>query len=44
MPRGARCHPSRAFDLALELARGDALASPLLPDFSLALTELFETG
>ena len=35
---------AREFDLALELARGDALASPLLPDFSLALTELFETG
>ncbi len=29
------------FDLSLELARGDVLASPLLPGLSLALDELF---
>lgn len=32
----------RTFDVALELARGDALGSPLLPDFLLALAELFD--
>lgn len=30
-----------AFDVALELGVGDALASPLLPGFALALEELF---
>lgn len=34
---------AKAFDLALERGRGDALESPLLPDFALALDELFET-
>ena len=29
------------FDVSLELARGDALTSPLLPGFALALDELF---
>jgi len=30
-----------ACDVSLELARGDALTSPLLPGFALALDELF---
>jgi Uma2 family endonuclease len=30
-----------SFDVSLELARGDALTSPLLPGFSLVLDELF---
>jgi Uma2 family endonuclease len=30
-----------AFDVSLELASGDALASPLLPGFTLALDDLF---
>jgi Uma2 family endonuclease len=30
-----------SFDVSLELARGDALSSPLLPGFALALDELF---
>jgi len=30
-----------AFDVSLELARGDTLTSPLLPGFALALDELF---
>jgi Uma2 family endonuclease len=30
-----------AFDVSLELARGDSLSSPLLPGFALALDELF---
>ena len=30
-----------SFDLALELGRGDALESPLLPGFSLAMSELY---
>ncbi len=30
-----------SFDVALELGTGDALASPLLPGFALALSELF---
>jgi len=30
-----------SFDLALELGRGDALESPLLPGFSLAASELY---
>jgi len=34
---------AEAFDVALELGRGDALEYPLLPGFSLALDELFET-
>jgi Uma2 family endonuclease len=29
------------FDVSLELARGDAVTSPLLPGFALALDELF---
>ena len=29
------------FDVALELAAGDALGSPLLPGFALGLSELF---
>jgi len=29
------------FDLSIQLARGDALSSPLLPGFSMALDELF---
>jgi Uma2 family endonuclease len=29
------------FDLALELARGEAVTSPLLPGFALALDDLF---
>jgi len=29
------------FDIALELAAGDALGSPLLPGFALSLSELF---
>ena len=33
--------PPPTFDVCLELARGDALTSPLLPGFSLALDELF---
>lgn len=33
---------SRVFDVALELARGDLLTSPLLPGFELALDRLFE--
>ncbi len=32
------------FDVALELGRGDALGSPLLPGFALALEELFDFG
>ncbi len=32
---------AETFDVALELGRGDALASPQLPDFSLPLDELF---
>ncbi len=32
------------FDVALELGRGDALGSSLLPGFALGLDELFETG
>jgi len=37
-----RSHPKAAsFDVSLELARGDALTSPLLPGFSLAIDELF---
>ncbi len=37
-----RCRPDApAFDVARELARGDALTSPLLPGFALALDELF---
>ena len=31
----------RTFDIALQLARGDVLTSPLLPGFGLALSELF---
>jgi len=30
-----------AFDVALELGRGDALESPLLPGFSLAVSALY---
>jgi len=30
-----------AFDVALEVARDESLASPLLPGFALALVELF---
>ncbi|MDQ3719269.1 MAG: Uma2 family endonuclease [Actinomycetota bacterium] len=30
------------FDVALELGRGEALESPLLPGFRLALDELFD--
>jgi Uma2 family endonuclease len=30
-----------AFDIALTIARGDSLTSPLLPGFALALSELF---
>lgn len=30
-----------SFDVAVELARADALSSPLLPSFSLALGQLF---
>ena len=30
------------FDVALELGAGEALASPLLPGFSLAVSELFD--
>ncbi len=33
---------SAGFDVALELARGDELASPMLPGFSLALRALFD--
>ncbi len=32
---------ARFFDVALQLARGDVLTSPLLPGFSLPLAELF---
>ena len=35
---------SATFDVALELGRGDTLASPLLPGFSLPLGELFAAG
>lgn len=39
-----RSGPSaKAFDVALELARREALESPLLPGFALQLDELFET-
>jgi hypothetical protein len=31
----------RTFDVALELAAGKTLASPLLPGFGLALDQLF---
>jgi len=38
-----RSHPeSRAFDVSLELLRGDTLTSPQLPGFALPLDELFE--
>jgi len=40
--RSAREAPR--FDVALELGRGDALNSPLLPGFALELAQLFETG
>jgi len=33
---------STSFDLALELGQGEALESPLLPGFRLALDELFD--
>ncbi len=36
--------PVSRFDVALELGRGEALESPLLPGFAVALDELFETG
>lgn len=40
-----RSEPDRAqFEVALELSRGETLASPLLPGFQLALTELFDLG
>ena len=32
------------FDVTLELAGDDALASPLLPGFELTLRELFQSG
>jgi len=35
---------SATFDVAIELGRGDTLASPLLPGFSLPLEELFAAG
>ena len=34
---------ARGFDVALELARGDALTSPLLPSFALAVDQVFAT-
>ena len=39
-----RSTPRAGFDVSLELARGDTLTSPLLPDFALALDELFAPG
>jgi len=37
-----RSEPSAAtFDVALELGKGETLSSPLLPEFTLALSELF---
>ena len=35
---------STSFDVSLEIAGGDTLTSPLLPDFALALDELFGPG
>jgi Uma2 family endonuclease len=35
---------AKAFDVALELGRGDVLGSPLLPGFELALGALFPAG
>jgi Uma2 family endonuclease len=40
-----RSKPDRVqFDVALELSRGETLASPLLPGLQLALAELFDLG
>ena len=40
-----RSKPSvKRFDAALELGEADALTSPLLPGFALAVAELFRTG